>query len=426
VQPPGGPVTARAPVAITGLGAVTALGIGVNAFDSALRAGRSGIRSGDSRAAPAPVWAPLPGPDILSAVARFGLREATVKQVRRAGHQSPPGLQCALVAAAEAFQQAGLDRRDEPALGLVVAGSNLTNQDVVEAHSRQLAGKQVRPRYAAQFLDSDHVGTISEALSLVGEGYTVGGASASGGVAIALGRRAILCGDMSAVLVVGPPTMLSAVELSALGAVGALFGGEMPDEPSCSCRPFDQKAAGFVYGQGAAAIVLERYDVSAEQRRRTLAVLRGASMGLDGNRATDPSVEGEKSAMREALAQAGMNPGDVDFVSTHGTSSALGDRIEAKAIREVFGAGGRPWLNATKALTGHCLSAAAIIEAVAVVLQLRGGYLHPNPTLRNPIDPSLALVGASARECAARVALSNSFGFGGINSSQVISLPEAG
>jgi malonyl-ACP decarboxylase len=171
-------------------------------------------------------------------------------------------------------------------------------------------------------------------------------------------------------------------------------------------------------------MVLEAQREPSKAPGRELAVLRGASLGLDGNRSADPSVEGEKRAMRGALDQAGMAPGDVDFVSTHGTSSALGDKVEAAALREVFGAAGAgPWLNATKALTGHCLSAAGVVEAVAAVLQLRGGYLHPNPALRSPIDVSLRWVGASARPSVSRVAMSNSFGFGGINSSQIFSLP---
>jgi len=413
-----------APVAVTGLGAVTAIGIGQAAFDSALRAGRSGICQRDSGEAPPSVWAPLPRADVLSKAAKLSIGEALARRVQRSGHRSSLGLQCALLAAAEAFQQAGLDRYSDGHVGLIVAGSNLSNQDVVESYARSLSGKQVRPGYAAQFLDSDHVGTISEALLIFGEGYTVGGAAASGGVAIALARRAILSGEMSAVLVVGAPMMLSTVELSALSAVGALYRDEAPEEPGHSCKPFDETASGFVYGQGAAAMVFEPCDGSTERRERTLAVLRGASMRLDGNRATDPSVEGEKRVMCEALAQAGMVPGDVDFISTHGTSAPLGDKVEATAIREVFDASGGPWLNSTKALTGHCLSAAGVVGAVATVLQLRGGYVHSNPTLRSPIDPSLAWVGTLARESAIRVAMSNSFGFGGVNTSQVFALTE--
>jgi malonyl-ACP decarboxylase len=146
-------------------------------------------------------------------------------------------------------------------------------------------------------------------------------------------------------------------------------------------------------------------------------------MGLDGHRGTEPSTAGEARAMREALAQAGIEPDEVDLVSTHGTSSPLGDRAEASALREVFGAA-RPWLNATKAFTGHCLSSAGVVQAVAAVLQLQGGYVHANPALRRPLDPSLAWVGTSARGGALRVAMSNSFGFGGINTSQVFALPE--
>lgn len=412
-------MTGQPAVAITGLGAVTALGVGAAALDVGLRAGASGIRVRDGGASPPSVWAPLPEVEVLVEGERAGLGEDVLRRLRRVARHPSPGVRCALLAAVEAWQQAGLDRRRGDTLGLVVAGSNLANAEVAESNRRAFAGKQVRPGYAARFLDSDHVGAISEALSIFGEGYTIGGASASGGLAIAHGRRAILSGAVSAVLVVGAPMLLSPAELSALDAVGALFRQRAPDVPSRACRPFDQRAAGFVYGQGAAAVVLEPSESAFGAPARPLALLRGASMGLDGNRSTDPSVEGETRAMREALAQAGLAPDQVDFVSTHGTSSALGDRVEAAALREVFGAAGGPWLNATKALTGHCLSAAGLVGAVAAVLQLRGGYLHPNPNLEHPIDPSLGWVGAEARAHTSRVAMSNSFGFGGISSSQI-------
>nr|ASV46892.1 hypothetical protein [uncultured bacterium] len=416
---------AAAPVAITGLGAVTALGVGRESLDLALRAGTSGIRGHASGAAPLPVWAPLPETDVFSEAARLGIGEAALERLRRSGHRASPGLRCALVAAAEAWTQAGLDLRRDCKVGLIVAGSNLDNAGAGEAYGRVLAGKQVRPGYAAQFLDTEYVGVISEALSLLGEGYTAGGASASGGVALALGRRAILSGDVSAVLVLGAPMLLSSAELSALSAMGALYRGEAGAIPAQACRPFDESAAGFVYGQGAAALVLEPYDSSQERHTRPLALLRGASMALDGNRSTDPSAGGEVRVMREALAQAGLAPGSIDFVSTHGTSAALGDRTEVAALREVFhSVGANPRLNSTKALTGHCLSAAGVVEAVATVLQLRSGYVHPNPTLKRPIDSSMAWAGATAHQAALRSAMSNSFGFGGINSSQVFTVSE--
>ena len=126
--------------------------------------------------------------------------------------------------------------------------------------------------------------------------------------------------------------------------------------------------------------------------------------------------------MLEALRQSGFDREQVDFVSAHGTSSALGDRVEAAALRELFGSvRDRPWVNATKALTGHCVSAAGLIAAVAVVLQLAGAYVHGNPHLERPVDRTLAWVGPTWRAQSSRVALTNSFGFGGINSSQVFS-----
>ena len=406
-------------VAITGMGVVSALGIGLEAFDSALRTGNSGIcqKVSDDDV---DVWAPLPDCNVVSQCEKLGVDEATIKRLTRVSHRSSKGLKCSLVAATEAWKQAGLEYLDGEQVGLIIAGNNLTNNETVDTYQRLLQGKHVRPSYAVQFLDTNYVGVISEALSLYGEGYSIGGASASGGVAIAQGRRAILSGDVSAVLIVGVPMLLSRAELSAFYSAGALYQGGVTDDPSLASCPFDQGAAGFVYGQAAAALVLEPYERAGE---RALAILKSATMALDANHSTNPRIETEKKVMQAAMKQASLKPCDIDLVSTHGTSSALGDKVEASALSGVFDqVGARPWINATKSLTGHCLSSAGIIEAVAAVLQLRGCYMHPNPTLYRPINSSLSWVGNRAQQCQFQAVMSNSFGFGGINSSQIFTL----
>ena len=124
--------------------------------------------------------------------------------------------------------------------------------------------------------------------------------------------------------------------------------------------------------------------------------------------------------MQDAMSQAGIDPSDVDYINTHGTSSPIGDQTEIAAIGECFAATPTPWLNATKGLTGHCIFAAGVVEAVATVIQMQERFLHPNRNLESPIDTHCRFVGSSARDAVIRVALSNSFGFGGINTSIVI------
>jgi malonyl-ACP decarboxylase len=178
---------------------------------------------------------------------------------------------------------------------------------------------------------------------------------------------------------------------------------------------------GFVFGEGAAAVVLEQADVAGARGAEKLAVLRDGVSALDGTHLTHPSQEGQEFVMREALRRSGVAPGELDLVSAHATSTPLGDKAESKAIGAVLGAAaGRPWVNATKALIGHCLGPAALIEAVACVAQMRGGYVHPNVNLTQPITGELRFAPAEAVRADIRYALSNSFGFGGINTSVVI------
>ncbi|WP_050776684.1 hypothetical protein [Streptomyces sp. SPB074] len=169
-------------------------------------------------------------------------------------------------------------------------------------------------------------------------------------------------------------------------------------------------------------------ETAASARLRGAPVLAGFAGGavvLDGNHLADPSQDGEVRAMTGALAQAGVGPADIGWVSAHGTGSPLGDRTEAAALRTVFGDGEGPWINATKTLTGHCLSAAGVVEAVAAVLQLRDGFVHPDPGLRAPVDPVLRLVREEPRRPKHGFVLSNGFGFGGFNTAVVLSHPDA-
>lgn len=414
--------TAR--IAVTGIGAVSALGVGAAALLDGLRAGSCGIGAAGAAAFGLQVMAALPDDRFEANVAALGLDPAVDARVQLLGHRAGPAQRSTLLAAVEAWRQSGCQAA-MTRVGLIVAGSNLDQQGAAQAFARVADGKAVRPSYASQFMDTDYVGLISEALGIRGEGYVVGAASASGGVALAQARRALLSGDVDAVLVVGVPMMLSAAEVEALGSIGALYGGAAPQPGRFACRPFDRSAAGFVYGQAGAALMLERCDATPGPCQEALALLAAAVMGLDANRSTNPSINGETAAMRGALAQAGLGVGDIGLVSAHGTASVLGDQTEAQALRAVFGAhDARARINMPKALLGHCLAGAGVLEAVALVLQLQHRFAHANPALDDPVEPGLRWVGQEAEACYMVAAMSNSFGFGGINSCQIFTIPE--
>jgi malonyl-ACP decarboxylase len=415
-------------VVITGAGIVSAIGQTLDDFTAGLRAGRSGIAVHREDGPTGPVlMAELRDfsfKDALAASlpdAAAALRAKTFTTLRR----SPWAIQAAAVAACEAWRQAGLDEAAPPAesIGLVVAGHNL-GQNYQHAAALKHAARpaHVNPSYALHFMDSDALGSISEALGIRGEGCVAGGASASGNVALIQGLRLVRFGLVDCCLVVGVPADLSPVELQGFMNLGAMRSGPVPAAgPATACRPFDAGRAGFVPGQAAACLVLES-EASARQRGAAiLAELAGGAIALDANRLSNPSAEGESRSMAKALADAGLAPGDIDYLNTHGTASPLGDETELQAIRATFGEqAGRVWINATKALTGHCLWSAGLVEAVATVQQMRQGFVHPNPNLAEPVAAGFRFAGRRAEAAEIRAALSNSFGFGGINSSIVI------
>ncbi len=397
------------PVAVTGIGVLTPVGTGVDAFTRALQQTVRGVTTdGVMR---------LPTVDpVAEMTARGAARDAVVHAGRVLRRATYP-VQVSASAVLEAWQHAGLLNGSPYApeeVSLVVGGSNLNQRgawDLASAYASRL--EFVPPSHGLHFMDSDHVAVISELLNVRGEGVTIGAASASGTAGLLHGCRLVAQGRASVCIVVGAMTDLSPLEWHSLLNMGAM-------SPDGECRPFDRDRRGFVYGHSSACLILERIDQARARGREILAVIRGGAQCLDANRSSDPRRDGEVRVMRLALADAGVEAEDVDYVNTHGTGSIVGDAVEAEALAEVFGTRlPDVWLNATKALTGHGLTSAGMVEAAAVVLQLAGGFLHGNPVLDHPIGPG-RWVPAAGAQAPCRRALSNSFGFGGMNTAVVI------
>lgn len=382
------------PVAVTGLGVVSALGPDLPAFTAALRAGRSGVVEMNGRCV-----APLAGFSFPDAVARTGLpaevRAAAVRTARRA----PLTVRAGLVAALQAWEHAGLARRTvaPDRIAVVVAGHNLAGQYAHDLHASEPT--HVPPTAALHLLDTDQVGVVSQVLGITGEGCTVGAASASGNAALIAGARLISTGTADVCLVVGGLTELAPLSRHALTNIGAMA-------MTSSSVPFDKGHTGFAPGEAAACVVLEAVGPG-------LTSVLGYAQRLDANSRADPSEDGEVAVLTAALKHAGVPPREVQYVNAHGTGSPLGDNTEVRATRRVFGFPG-PWVNSTKSLTGHCLTAAGVVEAVAVVVQLTGGFLHANAGLRAPV-PNCRLVPVYRVPVTVRYAVSNAFGFGGFS-----------
>jgi malonyl-ACP decarboxylase len=343
---------------------------------------------------------------------------AVAQRARRAGRTAGRALRLTLAVAIDAGDGAALppDR-----FGIVVAGSNLQQDGSWRAFEKfRVQPAYLSPRYGYEFYDTHVMATIAEVLGARGPGLTVGGASASGNVAIATALDLLRAGRADACLVVGPLPDLSPAEWQALGAMGALAGAD-----PALCRPFDRAAAGFVPGEACGALLLETVASAAARGAGPLAEIVGACFVMGGSQLPGPDLESEVRAMAGALADAGVALEAIDAISAHATGTPAGDAAECAAIRRFLGdrCGAVP-VNATKSLIGHALHAAGVVEAIALILQLRGGFIHGTAGLVDPIDRDLWLVGPQGQDQPLRLGLSNAFGFGSIATSVLVRAAE--
>lgn len=412
-------------VVVTGMGIVSALAADIPAFLAALREGCSAIAEVAGRP-----MATLSGFDWTRWFERAADEEAA--RARRVLRAAPLASRAACCAALEACRMAGLPGAVDPdETAVIVAGHNLHQRYITETFRHYLDKPAfLNPRFAFSFLDSHALGSVAEVLGLRGPGFMAGGGFASGNVALYQALQLLRSGDADACLCIGGLADFSDFELRAFDNLGAHSPGGPDGDAAQACRPFDRGRNGFVYGQASGCLVLETADHARRRQAPALAELVAVGLVMDGHHAAEPNRAGEARAMRRALARAGIDPGSVDYLNAHATGAGAGDDAECAAILDVFGAGKGPWVNATKALTGHTLFAAGIVEMIATILQMQGGFVHGNPNLTDPIKPTGPIDGAPrfagrhAVPAEIRSALSNSFSFGGINSSAVVRRPQ--
>lgn len=417
-------------VVITGMGAITALGQGIVVLKEGLKQGKKPF-SQDLQ------FPSVSFPVITAAIKDFNFEQALTSiaasdelklKILKVGRRAPKVIQTSLIAALEAYQSAQIAERqiDPMRMGLVIAGQNITQRYCYDLQqSFQQEPDYLSPAYAIQFMDTNHVGTLSEAFGIQGEGFTVGGASASGNVAIIQACRLLRQGSMDVCLVVGAMADLSPLEIQGFHSCGALGGRHFASEPLKASRPFDQAREGFIWGQGSGCLILEASECADRDGLTPIGEIKGTAMTLDAHRHPDPSMQGESRVMRQALANAGLQPKEISYINTHGSSSVLGDATELQAIREVFANSlDRLWLNASKGLLGHCLWSAGVLEAIVTLIQMQEGFIHPNANLENPIDTTMCWAGKTMEAADISCALNNSFGFGGINTSVILAKGE--
>ena len=419
-------------VVVSGLGINCCLGQEVGAFWSGLEAGRSGItnwRDMDPRVE-CRVAGDMSGFDLDAWVAVHAPRSPapmihTLKRLLRA---NPLSAKLTATSALEAMVSAGLPHASvaPERLSNVLAGHNLQTAYLFENERIFKDDPEfIEPLFGMMVLDTDVLAVVSELAQAKGPGSMVGGACASGNLALISAMDLIRNGRADAAIVTGGAIAMAPSVVHGWALIEAVTYKSFNAAPHRASRPFDLKREGFVPAEGSAAVVLESLASAKKRGARVLAELLGGAAASDGSRLTRPAQEGQERAMRLALADAQVRADQVDYVNAHATSTPLGDAVEVAAIKQVLGAHARKVpVNSTKSMVGHALTAAGVIEMVATVLQLQKQVVHPTIN-QDEKDPELDLdfVPNVARPHAMKVALSNSFGFGGINSCVVVGPP---
>ena len=415
-------------ICITGMGIISSIGDDVSTFSTSLKMGKSGIKKFAKIVEPKlsiNIGAQINEFVFLEKLEKYTYLPGTIFQkAKRLGQRAPFTIQVSILSALQAWNMAGLfnSNIDPDRIGLILAGQNTTQNYQYSLIPKFRENPQyLSPRYGLEFLESNQIGILSDLLNIKGEGIVVSGASATGNVGIIKGYQAIHSGLVDICVVVGAVADLSPMDIQGFYNMGAMGGRMFANQPEKACRPFDSQHEGFIYGQAGACIILESSSSISKRDTSALAELLGGVIRLDGNSSSDPNINGEMNVMLSAINKSGVSISDIEYVNTHGSSSPLGDRTEAEAIMQVFGAHvSNVWLNSTKSMTGHCLYSAAIVEAIATIIQMRENFLHPNLNLYEPIVNGLKYCGLESVCKKINTAMSNSFGFGGINTSIVL------
>ena len=410
-------------VVVTGLGVMAANGLGLFNFTQSLKTGTSGVRRYSNESLE--IKAGLDAFNYKEILERMSLTQDKKKQALRLGAKVPDSAKISIITALETWQDAFPDKCPyaPEELSIIIAGHNIEQQYHYTIQQSFIKHPNFIPAsYALSFMDSNQIGLLSELNTIRGEGFTIGGASASGNSGIIQAYRQITSGTSQACLLVGAMMDLSSSEIQAFKHTTALVS-KKDDwyEPQQLCRPFDRARKGFVYGQGCACLLIENEQSAYTRSAKIWARILGGSICLDANRSSNPNSTGEARAMLQALQDANCSPGSVDYINSHGTGSLIGDVAELAAIKSVFGSHTKNlWINSTKSMTGHCLSAAAVVEAAAILIQMKNNFIHPNLNLEDPIDYACRFVGKTLQKEKIRIAINNSFGFHGINTCIVL------
>ena len=397
-------------VVVTGLGMLSPIGNGVDeAWNNAL-AGKSGA-------------APIDGFDTSdhSVAIAAGVKNLTVTDYidRKEARRLDPFIQYGLVAGIQAVRDAGLEDAPDPHRIGVAIGSGIGGINTIEATHKVCLERgpgRVSPFFVPSSIINMIAGTLSIKYGFRGPNIAVVTACTTGAHNIGLGMRMIQQGDADVMVVGGAEQATSPVTVAGFAAMKAL--STRNEDPQRASRPWDRDRDGFVLGDGAGVMVIEERERARARGANIYCELKGFGMSADGWHITSPPDDGRGAvaSMQGALRDAELSPDDVDYINAHGTSTPQGDIAETLSIKTVFGENTRIPVSSTKSMIGHLLGAAGAVEGIFSALSVTRQVAPPTINLDNP-DPlcDLDYVPHEPRDVPIRVALSNSFGFGGTN-----------
>ena len=402
-------------VVVTGLGALTPIGNNIEEYWEALVSGKSGS-------------APITYFDTEKFKTKFAceIKNFNAEDYfdRKEARKLDKFAQYALVASDEAIKDSGinLETVDKLRVGVIWGagiGGLETFQDEVLAFGKGDGTPRFNPFFIPKMIADIAPGNISIRHGFMGPNYTTVSACASAANALIDALNTIRLGNSDVIVTGGSEAAVAPAGMGGFNAMHAL--STRNESPETASRPFDATRDGFVLGEGAGALILEEYEHAKARGAKIYAEVVGGGLSSDAYHMTAPHPEGigVVAVMQNCLQNAGLKPEDVDAINTHGTSTPLGDVAELKAIKKVFGEHAKNInINSTKSMTGHLLGAAGAVEAIASILAMKHGIVPPTINHEVPdenIDPELNLTLNKAQKRDVKVAMSNTFGFGGHN-----------
>jgi len=418
-------------VVITGMGTINPLGDTLEQFYNNLIAGRSGVKrwkSIDLSEVECKVGGDLGDYDCDAELLRFEqfMPVEHFKQVRRLFRSTTFSAKMAALCSLKAFEHAGLfnSEIDRYRTSVLAAGHNFNSNYIFENAKLYFEDPEyIHALSGVEAIDPNIPAILSEVHRIFGATFTIGGACASGNLALRDGYRDIVTGEYERSIIAGAPFDVSPADIQASVILQAVVvKPEYQKSPEKASRPFDIGRCGFVYSHGAGCLILEELETALARGASIHGELLGVKAGSNANHLPSSVAENQARIMRDLLEQTGTAPKQIDYINCHATGTPVGDLEEIRAVKKAFGDhAGRLKLNAPKSMLGHTCWGSPIIETIGGLLQMKNGVLHPSINI-DELEPEIDLDVCADGPVEHRIEymLKNSFGFGGLNCCSLI------